>query len=226
MISVYLIFGVENVLDKLRANMKKLFAPILYRYPPIGLQPAQLGMYIHEILMRRDVPGDVAEIGCSAGGTACLAAQVVQKFSKGKRYICFDTFSGFVEEQAKTDMALGTPKAALQTYAQNSKELVRKILDIHGRHEVELVEGDIAKVDESMLSEKYSVVLLDVDLSEPTYEALKKFYPRLSPGGVILVDDCADEPQQRWRARLGFEQFCKEFGLPARMEFDFGVIEK
>jgi len=48
----------------------------------------------------------------------------------------------------------------------------------------------------------------------------------LSPGGIILVDDCVDEPQQRWRARKGFEQFCNEFGLPVRMEFDFGVIER
>jgi SAM-dependent methyltransferase len=214
------------MLNGLRVAAKSLFLPILYRYPPIGLQPAQLEMYLHEILMRRDVPGDVAEIGCSAGGTACLAAQVVSRFSNGKRYVCFDTFTGFVESQAKTDLALGTPASALRGYGRVSKDLVRKILDLHGRHEVELVQGDIAQVNESILSEKYSVVLLDVDLSEPTYEALKKFYPLLSPGGIILVDDCVDEPQQRWRARKGFEQFCTEFGLPVRMEFDFGVIEK
>ena len=214
------------MLANLRVAAKKLFAPILYRYPPIGIQPAQLGIYIHEILMRRDIPGDIAEVGCSAGGTACLAAQVVSRFCPGKRYICFDTFSGFVAAQAQTDVTLGTPLSALARYSDNSAALVRKILDMHGRHEVELVEGDIATVDEAVLSQAYAVVLLDVDLSEPTYEALKRFYPRLSPGGVILIDDCVDEPEQRWRARQGFERFCAEQGLPVRMNFDFGMIEK
>jgi len=214
------------MLNFLRGAVKSLLLPILYRYPPVGLQPAQLGMYLNAILLRRNIPGDIAEIGCSAGGTACMAAQASSRFSPWKRYICFDTFSGFVASQAKTDLALGTPAAALKGYDRVSKDLVRRILDLHGRQDVELVQGNISTVDDGVLSDYYSVILLDVDLSEPTYDALKKFYPRLSPGGVIFVDDCIDEPQQRWRARKGFEQFCAEMGLPARMEFDFGVIER
>jgi hypothetical protein len=87
------------MLKTLRVAAKSLMLPILYRYPPIGLQPAQLGMYLHEILMRRDVPGDIAEIGCSAGGTACLAAQIVDRFAMEKRYVCFDTFNADVAGQ-------------------------------------------------------------------------------------------------------------------------------
>ena len=111
-------------------------------------------------------------------------------------------------------------------YRDSSMQLVRRILDIHGCSDVRLVKGDIAKVDDALLSPQYSVVLMDVDLSEPTYQGLRKFYPRLAPGGVILVDDCDDVPEQVWRARKGFEQFCREEGLPVRMIAGLGLIEK
>jgi hypothetical protein len=210
----------------LRTAVKQVFAPFLYRFPPIGLEPPQLGVYINELLVRRDVPGDVAEIGCSVGGTACLASKVVKKYTKNKQYICYDTFGGFVEEQFVKDVLLGTPKRDLLRYTSNSYNLVRTILLLHGCPEVKLVKCDIATVSDDLLSDQYSVVLLDVDLSEPTYYGLKKIYPRLSKGGVILVDDCSDEVAQVWRARKGFEQFCQEMGLVAQVKFGLGVLEK
>jgi hypothetical protein len=48
----------------------------------------------------------------------------------------------------------------------------------------------------------------------------------LSKGGVILIDDCSDEVNQRWRARQGFKQFCDEVGLVAQTRYGFGIIEK
>ena len=209
-----------------RIAVKEIFAPFLYRFPPIGLEPPQLGIYLHELLIRRDVPGDVAEVGCSVGGTACLASKVVRKYSEDKKYICYDTFEGFVGEQFEADIPLGTPRSDQSRYTANSQRLVRKILDLHDCGHVELVKCDIVKVPQDVLSKIYSVVLLDVDLSEPTYHALNRFYPLLSSGGVILVDDCADEPEQVWRARRGFERFCTEFGFTALIRYGFGVIEK
>jgi len=211
---------------KLRIAVKELLAPFLYRFPPIGLEPPQLGVYLHELLVRSDVPGDVAEVGCSVGGTACIASKIVRKYSKNKKYICYDTFGGFVDAQFEKDVPLGTSRSNLTRYTANSESLVRKILDIHGSGDVYLNKCDIASVSNELLSDKYSVVLLDVDLSVPTYCALKTFYPRLSPGGIILVDDCADEPEQVWRARKGFEQFCAEFHLVPQIRYGLGIVEK
>ena len=209
-----------------RARIKYILAPILYRNPPFILHPAGIGVLLHELLVRRDVPGDIAEIGCALGGTACIAAAAAKFYSPNKSYTCFDTFSGFVTEQLDTDIALGTPEAVRRTYNSNSVALVRRILDMHDCQDVRLVEGDITKVSDSVFSDNYSVVLLDVDLSEPTYIALKRFYPKLSKGGVILIDDCRQEGNQRWKANLGFQRFCQENGLAAEIRNGFGVVEK
>jgi predicted O-methyltransferase YrrM len=97
---------------------------------------------------------------------------------------------------------------------------------LHCCNEVRLVEGDIAKISDDKLSSRYSVVLLDVDLAEPTYIALKRIYPRLSDGGIILIDDCRQDPDQRWKAFLGYQRFCEENGLAPQIRYGFGVIEK
>lgn len=214
------------MLNQLRNAVKYMFAPIIYRYPPIGLQPSELGIYLQELLNRSRVPGDVAEIGCSVGGTACIASALVKKYTPTKNYICYDTFNGFVKEQIEVDISRGTPENRASFFAGNSYKLVRRILDLHYCNEVRLVEGDIAKISDDKLSSRYSVVLLDVDLAEPTYIALKRIYPRLSDGGIILIDDCRQDRDQRWKAFLGYQRFCEENALAPQIRYGFGVIEK
>jgi O-methyltransferase len=209
-----------------RTYVKYTLAPILYRYPPYGSHPAGIGVFLHELLVRQDVPGDIAEVGCSMGGTACIASSAARIYSPDKTYTCFDTFSGFVEEHVATDIGHGTPETVRKSYRHNSPILVRRILDMHSCQDVRIVVGDITKIDDSKFSDKYSVVLLDVDLSEPIYIALTRFYPRLSNGGIILVDDCREVPGQQWKASLGFKRFCQEIGCPAEIRNGFGVVEK
>lgn len=214
------------MLAALKLRLKHALVPWLYRYPPIGLQPSELAIYLHELLRRAAVPGDVMEVGCSVGGTACIASRIVARHAAHKRYICCDTFSGFVPEQFAADAAQGTPASVAGLFASNDEALVRRILDLHGCPDVVLLQGDISALPETALPERLSVVLLDVDLEIPTYDGLRKLYPRLSPGGVILVDDCSQEPAQRWRAWHGFRRFCEEQGLEPRMDHGFGVVER
>jgi len=208
----------------IRAAVKKVLAPVIYRFPPFGLQPERLATYLHGLLERKALPGDVAEIGCNLGGTSAIAARMLKRVGWTNRYICYDTFGGFVAEQFEADVARGTEKSRRDMFSANSMSLVRKILDQHGAQEVELVAGDIATVPEQRLSAAYSAVLLDIDLADPTYIALKRFWPRVVPGGVIYVDDCPEG--YNWKARIGYEQFCRESGLTPRYEYGLGVLYK
>jgi SAM-dependent methyltransferase len=214
------------MLRNLRVAIKYLLAPVIYRYPPFGLQPSELGIYLTSLLSRADVAGDVAEIGCSVGGTACIASALVRQYSPSKSYTCFDTFNGFVPEQVQADISLGTPANIRHRYSGSDPALVRRILDLHGASAVRLVQGDITTVPDDKLSQLYSVVLLDVDLEEPTYAALKRIYPRLNTGGIILIDDCRAGPEQVWRAQKGYLRFCQEFVITPQLRYGFGIVEK
>lgn len=213
-----------TLLNSAKSALKFAAVPLIYRYPPFGLQPERLATYLSGLLARADLPGDVAEIGCNLGGTSAIAYRMLRRVGWKGRYICYDTFGGFVPEQFDADVQLGTQNFRRNWFAANSKNLVRKILSYHDASGVELIQGDITKVTDSELSKAYSAVLLDIDLSEPTYDALKRFWPRMLSGGIIYVDDCPEDYD--WKARAGYARFCAEIGVEEKYQYGFGVLEK
>ena len=92
----------------------------------------------------------------------------------------------------------------------------RKILDqARGVPEVQLVAGDVTRIDDARLSRSYSVILLDIDLADPTYAALKRFWPRMTEGGAIYVDDCPEG--YNWKARVGYREILRRIGIRATL---------
>jgi len=213
-----------GLISSAQVAVKRAFSKILYRYPPFALQPERLATYLGGLLQRRHLPGDIGEIGCNLGGTAAIAFRMLRRQGWTHDYICYDTFGGFVDEQFDIDQSLGTPTGHRSMFSANSVELVRKVLRQHGAEGVKLVPGDITKVADAKLSDAYSAILLDIDLSEPTYLALKRFWPRVVEGGIIYVDDCPEG--STWKAKVGYVRFCQEMGLPESYEFGFGVLRR
>lgn len=207
-----------------KAKLKQALVPVIYRYPPFALAPERLAVYLNGLLDRMNVPGDIGEIGCNLGGTAIIAAKMLQRSGWSGRYICYDTFGGFVDEQFAVDVGRGTEPWRKDMFSANSIGLVRKILTHHDCRNVTLVAGDITTIPDSALSDRYAAILLDIDLSEPTYEALRRFWPRLTPGGAIFVDDCPEG--HVWKARLGYQRFCRDFGLPEIYRHGLGILQK
>jgi O-methyltransferase len=207
---------------ELKRMTRTALVPLLYRYPPFVLAPERLYLFMHYLIATKDVPGAVVEIGCNLGGTAVIAKRMLDRLNANKAYVCIDTFDGFVNEQFEADAALGTPSKDQNLFSGNSKELVSKIMQRHGCGDVKLVQGDVTKVPDAELPEQCSGVLLDVDLTEPTYIALQRFLPRLAPGGFILVDDCQDGGS--WKARIGYSAFCRENGLEEQYMYGMGIL--
>ena len=89
---------------------KTLLRPLLYRYPPIGLQPERLQLWLRTLIETSAVEGDVVEIGCSLGGTAAFSWRMLRNLGIAKRYVCVDTFAGFVPAQFDDDVDRGNRK--------------------------------------------------------------------------------------------------------------------
>ncbi len=211
-----------NVKYQLKRLARQALVPLIYRYPPFALTPERLYLFLHHLIETKDVAGPVVEIGCNLGGTAVIARQMMDRLGIDKRYICIDTFDGFVAEQFAADIALGTPAGDGTMFSGNSKELVASIMRRHRCGEVALVQGDIMQIPDRLLPETCSVVLLDVDLTEPSYVALNRFWPRLARGGAILVDDCQEACS--WKARLGYSRFCQENAIAEQYRYGMGLL--
>jgi O-methyltransferase len=205
--------------------LRNTLIPRLQFSPAPGLEPERLYVYLDTLYEKRELDGSIVEIGAHRCGTAAIAFKFMKNIGKPKRYVCVDTFSGFVPRQFDHDVQLGTPDRMRHWFSGNSFPLVQRLLRNYECEEIELIDADIVLLDSETLPDRISVLLLDVDLYDPTYAALGKCYSKVTQGGIILVDDCLE--LTGWKgAMLAYRRFCEENGLPKIYIMGMGRIEK
>jgi O-methyltransferase len=191
--------------------------------PTPVLQPERLYLYLDVLWHTRRLEGAVVEVGCYRGGTTLMASKFIERIGSPRPYLAIDTFAGFDAAQFEADAKHGTATSLRAAFSDNSLEHVRSSLDRHGGQHVQLLQGDIVNLPEAALPASISVALIDVDLDVPVYEGLRRLFPRLQRGGVMLVDDCPEHTA--WAgARIGYLRFVKEHGLQERYVFGTGIV--
>lgn len=194
-----------------------------YRYT-YSFTPEQLSFFIHCLNQTRDVPGDIFEIGCAAGNTTCFLNRHLQVSGIKKAYCCIDTFSGFTADDIAFETAeRGKNHRHLTGFRANSLKRFQYMLKRNGCEQVKCIQADVKKCD---FSAPVSFCLLDVDLYLPTLHALKALWPLLSPGGMIIVDDCL--PNDTFDGALqAYTEFTRDKGMSPRfMLGKLGVISR
>jgi O-methyltransferase len=214
----------KSARDRLTYLRRRALARWLYRRPLSQLGPERLYLWSRALVETAEVPGAVVEVGCASGGTAAHCDRLLRNIGASKRYVAIDTFDGFVPEQFDHDAERGTPEAVRHGFAASSEPLVRQILRRLGAPDVELIRADVVTMPPEALPSPISAVLVDVDLSQPVHAALEKVWPRMSPGGIVLVDDC--DLRTGFRAREGYRRFCAESGLDEEYAHGMGVLRR
>lgn len=149
------------------------------------------------------IPGDIIELGvCGGKGLFSFAQSVFinEPQYQWRNIIGFDTFEGFVDvaEEDKTNINPELKKKG--AYNENSYDELIKLKKIHedfrfmnSRDQIELVKGDIRKTIPEYLKKNpgliISLLYCDVDLYDPTKEAIKLLYDRIPKGGIIVFDE-------------------------------------
>jgi O-methyltransferase len=143
------------------------------------------------------VPGELAEVGVAYGGSARLLGEHAQ----GKTLHLFDTFRGL-----PAPLECDSNEFTEKDYACALEE-VRAYLGssavFHAGLFPQETGADVADL-------RFSFVHLDVDLYRSTLDSLHFFYPRMSPGGVILAHDFPSAEG----VRRAFEEFFADLPEP------------
>jgi hypothetical protein len=134
-----------------------------------------------------NIPGDIVECGVWKGGM-CKAALLAQSgFENPRQVWAYDTFEGMTEAGVYDTNSINDTNAHLLTGTNvASLETVQAYLGLVG---ITYVVGDCRKTVLEQRPDKISVLRLDVDWYENTKACLEALYPRLSVGGVLLIDD-------------------------------------
>ena len=183
-----------------------------YRYQYL-FTPAQLAYLCSCLDRTRDVPGTIVEVGCAAGNTTVFLNKHLDSLESQKRYICIDTFEGFMTEDIRTEAERGKKMEEYTTaFAVNDKRWFDFTMASNNVTRVTSIKADAKTVDYTAYA-PLSFCLVDVDLYEPVKAVLEKVHPLMSKGGIIVVDDCKANVAYDG-ALQAFQEFTSRRALP------------
>jgi len=128
------------------------------------------------------VPGDTVECGSLEGAGSYLMHLMNDRAGKHERWHhVFDSFEGLSapDEGDGEHWEQGDLSVSMDDVKRNMGDFERYTL----------YKGWIPARFPEVEDKRFAFVHIDVDLYQPTLDAIEFFYPRLNAGGVILCDD-------------------------------------
>lgn len=175
------------------------FADLLRHVRPYTMLPVNrlYNLYLRAVdVCRRDVPGDFAEFGVAGGGSTALLAAVIRRESRRPRTVhAFDTFTGMPDPCEHDTLCDGTCADDTGWGAGTCAAPVDSVLEVCEAVEVlpmvKVHEGLFQSTLPEALDRMDRLALLhgDADWYESMRYILEHCYGRVSPGGVVVLDD-------------------------------------
>jgi hypothetical protein len=147
-----------------------------------------------------EIPGDVVECGVWRGGSSMLAALTLAQLGVSRRLWLYDTFEGmpppglhdvrYTGERAEESLDPTQRLAGVSNdWAWATRDDVESNMRSTGHEGLELVEGKVEETIPAHAPDTIALLRLDTDWYESTHHELEHLYPRLAPGGVLIIDD-------------------------------------
>jgi O-methyltransferase len=166
----------------------------------IGVKRLENIRYCAEEVFRSEVPGDFMETGVWRGGATIFMRAVLAAYQRtDKRVWVADSFAGLPEPDAhafpadRGDQHHTHPALAASLPSVKENFARYNLLD----DQVVFLEGWFRDTLPTCGVEALSLLRLDGDMYESTIVALDALYPRLMPGGFLIVDDYGAVPACR-----------------------------
>jgi O-methyltransferase len=202
--------------DETDAELCRRIAPYTMTTPPRIYALARAVEYIGS----RQIPGALVECGVWRGGSMMAVALTLLRLGVTDRDLyLFDTFAGMTEPgeqdvkhtgERAVDVLAGSSRDS-HDWAVASLDEVREAVSTVGYPEerIHFVQGPVEETLPENAPGEIALLRLDTDWYSSTKHALVHLYPRLSRGGVLIVDDYA-----YWQgARQAVDEYVRENDL-------------
>lgn len=169
-----------------------------------------------ETVLRDQVPGDLMECGVWRGGVGIfmrgfLAAHGIS----GRSVWLADSFRGLPAPQWQEDAGLDM-SASIYPMLAVPLETVREAFARYGLldGQVRFLEGWFQETLPHAEVDRLAVLRIDADLYQSTTEALEALYPKVEPGGFVIIDDY----QCIGQCRSAVDDFRERYGIADDVE--------
>lgn len=160
-------------------------------------------LYAHQMLGRPEVPGDFAELGVGLGGMALFMGKLASE--QGRKLWAADTFAGLPAPDPSVDNDYF--RAGDYRPSDGPSHLdgfVARVAQGGLSHVIQPVVGTFAKTLPALDPTPLAFVHIDADLHDSVLDALEATWDRVSPGGVVAIDDWFHPAQGPARAAARF----------------------
>lgn len=153
-------------------------------------------------LSRNGIAGDIVECGVWKGGSMLAVIRTLLQYGDTSRDLhLYDTFEGMTQPGAMDVDYIGTPGSKAfkdkqtgpdsSTFCYAPLDGVKRLLGSTGYPEqrIHYVQGKVEETLPAQAPEKIALLRLDTDWYESTKHELEHLFPRLVPGGVLIIDD-------------------------------------
>lgn len=209
--------GVQRVATALGYKLERLDAPapphwleldpayadIIARVKPFTMTSCErIASLVDAVrhVARSSIPGAVVECGVWRGGSMMAAALALLEAADTRDLYLFDTFAGMTAPTARDvdhrgDTAEEIYRATLvgdrSDWCNASLDEVSANLLSTGypAGKCHFIKGDVLETIPAGAPESIAVLRLDTDWYASTRHELAHLYPRLAPGGLLIVDD-------------------------------------
>lgn len=153
-----------------------------------------------ETVLAENIPGDLIETGVWRGGCTVLMRAILRAHGDQTRTVWVaDSFEGLPRPDAERFPADRGDTHHEVDYLSVSEDEVRETFRRYGLldGQVRFLKGWFGETLPRAPIERLAVLRLDGDMYQSTIDALEALYPRLSPGGFVIVDDYGAIPACR-----------------------------
>jgi O-methyltransferase len=171
-------------------------------------------------VVKAGIPGDIVECGVWRGGNMAVAASTLLAIGAASRELfLYDTYEGMTPPTEKdTDYSGGFAADYLNSqvrgtgvWCEASIEDVGEVMRCtdYPTEKVHLIKGPVEQTIPANIPSQIAVLRLDTDWYESTMHELVHLYPRLMPGGVLIIDDYG-----HWRgARQAVDEYFEKHAI-------------
>lgn len=176
------------------------------------------GKAVEYVTLNR-IPGAIVECGVYRGGTVMAMALALRNYGEKRDVWLYDTFEGMSKPTEKDVSGAGL-RAIDEWKDGRATELLRveaSLRDVrrnvastdYPRELTHYVKGKVEETLPAQMPEQIAVLRLDTDWYESTLHELKHLYPRLVPGGVLILDDYG-----HWMgAKQAVDEYFRDLGV-------------
>lgn len=160
-------------------------------YSMIGLERLNNIQFCIEEVVKHNVPGDFIETGVWRGGACIFAKALFGVYGQSRSVWVADSFAGLPKpntelypEDAGDDLfSIEQLRVSEEQVRENFKRF--DLMD----DGVKFLKGWFKDTLPSAPIEKLAIIRLDGDMYESTMDGLTHLYPKLAPGGFLIIDD-------------------------------------